>query len=192
VVLLTKAGLVPDADARALEVERHAPGIEVVAIDVVLGVHADAALRLVPRGTTAALVGSSGVGKSTLVNYLIGSEIQGTNAVRSRDDRGVHTTSRRELFRVPGGGVVIDTPGMRELGLWGPGASLEEAFPEITEAALHCKFTDCRHAGEAGCAVQKALGEGRIDPARLASFATLHKELATRERAARDAIRRKP
>lgn len=191
VVLLTKAGLVPDAGSRVLEVEKHAPGVEVIAVDVVLGIRAEAPAALIPIGVTAAVVGSSGVGKSTLVNHLLGSDVQGTRAVRTRDDRGVHTTSRRELFRVPGGGVVIDTPGMRELGLWGAGATLEESFPEIAEAALRCKFTDCRHAGEIGCAVEAAVREGAIDPARLVSFTTLRKELAPGDRGARDAIRRK-
>ncbi|HTJ80239.1 MAG TPA: ribosome small subunit-dependent GTPase A [Polyangiaceae bacterium] len=189
-VLLTKAGLVADADAKVAEVRAHCPGIDVAAVDVVLGVNADLPRALVPPGTTAALVGSSGVGKSTLVNHLLGATVAATRAVRDRDDRGVHTTSRRELFRVEGGGVVIDTPGMRELGM-SRETSLDEAFPEIVHEALSCKFTDCRHATEAGCAVKRAIAEGRIEARRLASFEALRLEQTERSSSARDAIRRK-
>jgi len=190
-VLLTKAGLVTDAAEKLGLVRAHAPSVDAAFVDVVLGVHADLPRTLVPLGVTAALVGSSGAGKSTLVNYLVGTTVASTRAVRDRDDRGVHTTSRRELFRIDSGGVVIDTPGMRELGLRAE-TSLDEAFPEIAAAALRCKFSNCGHATEAGCAVKAAITAGELEAHRLARYRALSLEQLGRASGPRDAIRRKP
>lgn len=126
---------------------------------------------------TAVFLGSSGVGKSTLTNQLLGEDRQKTNPTRE-DDRGRHTTSHRELFLVPTGGVIIDTPGIRELQLWGEEGSLEAVFPDIVELALKCKFRNCQHGSkEQGCAVQKALSEGKLSYRRLESYLKLRQEL---------------
>lgn len=163
VVLLTKAGLCEERDLRTLDVERVAGPIPVHAIDVLLNIAPEAARAYVPRGTTAALLGSSGVGKSTLTNYLLGDERIRTNPVRARDQRGQHTTTHRELFFIPGGGALVDTPGMRELRLWADASALDEAFADVAELARGCRFRDCRHAGEPGCAVRDALPGERLE-----------------------------
>jgi ribosome biogenesis GTPase len=123
------------------------------------------------------LLGSSGVGKSTIVNALLGAERLETGAVREADARGRHTTTRRELVALPGGALLIDTPGMRELQLWGDEGSASAAFPEIVALAAACRFGDCRHEREPGCAVAAALEEGTLDPARFESWRKLQKEL---------------
>ncbi|MCB9751311.1 MAG: ribosome small subunit-dependent GTPase A [Myxococcales bacterium] len=181
VVLLTKAGaLAPgeldDARARAAAA---APGVAVHTVDVVTGLNAALPGRLA-AGHTVALVGSSGVGKSTLVNHLLGASRMPTRAVRSRDHRGQHTTTHRELLWLPGprGGAIIDTPGMRELGVWAPQEAIDEVFPELDALARGCRFGDCQHAREPGCAVQEALAAGALDGARLEAWRALGRERA--------------
>ena len=129
------------------------------------------------RGRTIALLGSSGVGKSTLVNGLLGMERQATAAVREADDRGRHTTTSRELVALPGGGLVIDTPGLREVQLWLDEDALAAGFADVEAAAQRCRFRDCRHEGEPGCAVAEALASGSLDPGRLESYRKLQREL---------------
>jgi ribosome biogenesis GTPase len=124
-----------------------------------------------------ALLGSSGVGKSTLVNRLLGYERQRTHTVREGDDRGQHTTTHRELIALPAGAFLIDTPGLREIQLWAGAESLDEAYGDITELARGCRFRDCTHAGEPGCAVTRAVADGRLDPDRLRSHEKLAREL---------------
>lgn len=177
VVLLTKAGLVPDASARREEVAAVAPGVDVHAIDVKSGIATDAPGRYLGVGVTAALLGSSGVGKSTLANFLLGREAASTREVRAHDSRGKHTTSRRELYLLSEGGVIIDTPGMRELAPWAETDALEGSFSDLIELASRCQFGDCRHASEPGCAVRKAADGGEVDPERLRAFLALHAEL---------------
>ena len=178
VVLLTKAALSVTVDARVAEVIGIAPGVEVFAIDVPSGIAADTPRKFLGHGKTAALLGSSGVGKSTLANFLLGtSEIQ-TGPVRERDGRGKHTTARRELFPLPGGGALIDTPGMRELSLWAEPIALDQSFSDIAVLADGCRFRDCGHAEEPGCAVRAALEVGSLDPGRFASYLALRRELA--------------
>jgi ribosome biogenesis GTPase / thiamine phosphate phosphatase len=128
-----------------------------------------------------ALLGSSGVGKSTLVNRLLGREKQKTRAVRAADQRGRHTTSHRELIPLPGGALLLDTPGLRELQLWSDGVGLEAAFEDVHGLSSTCRFTDCRHGSEPGCAVRAAVAEGRLDPSRLDSFLKLQGELRALE-----------
>ena len=179
VVLLTKAGLVDDAEERVAEIETITFGVPVHAIDVVSGIGAELPRRYLEAGTTAVLVGSSGVGKSTLLNHLIGSERVRTAPVREHDDRGRHTTTRRELWLVPpDAGAIIDTPGMRELKLWAAPESLDAAFPEIQELAACCRFRDCEHAREPGCAVRGAVEKGLLPAERLESFRRLGREIA--------------
>lgn len=128
------------------------------------------------RGETVSLIGSSGVGKSTLLNRILGEDAQRTAAVRESDDRGRHTTTHRELFVTPEGALVIDTPGMRELAVWDGEESLAEAFADIEELALSCQFRDCRHQKEPGCAVLEAVAEGTLPTERLESYRKLHRE----------------
>ncbi|MEA2691164.1 MAG: ribosome biosis GTPase / thiamine phosphate phosphatase, partial [Acidobacteriota bacterium] len=130
-----------------------------------------------PAGATVGLLGSSGVGKSTLVNRILGGEVQRTNEVREGDDRGRHTTTRRELFPTPWGGLVLDTPGMRELQLWDAGEGVEAAFSDVETLAQGCRFRDCRHQGEPGCAVGAAVADGTLDPERFASYRKLEREV---------------
>jgi ribosome biogenesis GTPase / thiamine phosphate phosphatase len=178
VVLLTKAGLVADADARVMEAERMAPGAPVHAIDVIAGIAADVPATFVESGKTAALLGSSGAGKSTLANFMLGSGRIRTGPVREHDGRGKHTTARRELFPLPEGGALIDTPGMRELLPWAEPEALEHSFSEIATLAVDCRFRDCSHRGEPGCAVRAAIDAGDLDLERLASYVALRRDLA--------------
>jgi len=180
-IVLTKADLVDDAEPTLAEVRANAPGVDVLAVSTLTGVGiADIAARLKP-GATAALLGSSGVGKSTLGNALLGAERQRTADVRA-DGAGRHTTTHRELIDLPGGASLIDTPGMRELQLWTAGDGLESTFDDITELANECRFGDCAHRSEPGCAVRTAIERGELDPARLVSWNDLRRELAYLER----------
>jgi ribosome biogenesis GTPase len=158
--------------------ERRAPGIAVVPIGARDGTGLDGLSRWLARGRTVAVVGSSGVGKSTLVNRLLGEDRVQTSAVRTSDGRGRHTTTRRELYRVAGGALVVDTPGMRELTPWGGADAADAAFADIATAATGCRFRDCAHDGEPGCAVLAAVRAGRIDPDRLENKKRLDRELA--------------
>lgn len=185
VVLLTKAGLVKNADALREQALAVSPGIDVHAIDVVDGISADAPRRYLGEGITAAVVGSSGAGKSTLVNHLLGEDHMRTGSVREHDDRGRHTTSHRELIRLACGGAIIDTPGLRELGLWADAGAVDTAFPDVVELASGCKYRDCLHGTEPGCGVQQAVVEGRLPATRLASYLALGRELSGKNRGAR-------
>lgn len=128
-------------------------------------------------GVTVGLVGSSGVGKSTLTNWLLGARVQDISAIRDDDERGRHTTTHRQLFVLPQGGALIDTPGMREFALWGEDAELDAGFDDIEALAGGCRFVDCQHQGQPGCAIERALANGELDPARLEHFFKLRREL---------------
>ena len=175
VVLLTKADL--RADARAHSAPLAALGVDVVLTSAVTGEGLEALAPYLAPGRTAALLGSSGVGKSTLINALLGDDRLATREVR-RDGIGRHTTVARELMRIPGRGLIIDTPGLRELQLWDADEGLGGAFADIEELAASCRFRDCRHAVEPGCAVRAAIDAGTLDPSRLASRERLQRELA--------------
>jgi len=177
VVLLTKADLAPDADDVAADVHAAAPGVAVVCVSTVTGVGLATMRELQAPGGTLALIGSSGSGKSTLVNALVGAPVLRTRPIRE-DGRGRHTTVRRELVVLPSGGCVIDTPGLRVVGLFDSGAGLETAFADIAALAGRCRFTDCGHASEPGCAVLEALDRGVLTPRRLASWRKLRREQA--------------
>src|SRR5262249_4319299 len=131
---------------------------------------------------TVALVGSSGAGKSTLINRLLGRDRQQTTEVRESDSRGRHTTTHRQLFKMPTGAMLIDTPGLRELALWSGEDSIDGTFPEIEELASQCRYADCSHEGEIDCAVQTALGDGRLDPGRFEGFRKVRNEARYMER----------
>ena len=182
VIVLNKADVAVDLDHRLLEVESIAPAVPIVVLSALTGDHvADLAPFLQP-GHTAVVLGSSGVGKSTLVNTLLGEERQVTAAVRGDDSRGRHTTTHRELFELPGGAQLIDTPGIRALEVAGADVGVEVAFDDIADLASTCRFSDCRHEGEPGCAVRAAVDDGRLTSDRLAGHRKLERELAHAER----------
>jgi ribosome biogenesis GTPase len=176
VVVLTRADLVEDPAAFAAEAARLRPGLPVEAVNALDPATLDGVRGWATPGTTLALLGSSGVGKTTLLNTLAGHAVQDTGAARADDDRGRHTTTHRSLHRIPGGAWVLDSPGMRELGLVDAGAGVRAAFPEIDALAPHCRFADCGHDGEPGCAVQAAIDAGTLDADRLARFRKLERE----------------
>lgn len=181
VVLLNKADLDPEAETRRAEIERLAAGVPVLVTAAKQGQGLPALERWLSPGRTVALLGSSGVGKSTIVNRLLGREKQKTQEVREADRRGRHTTSHRELIALPGGALLLDTPGLREIQLWAEGSGLQTAFLDLQELAAGCRFSDCSHGNEPGCAVRAAVAEGRLDPARLESFLKLQAELRALE-----------
>jgi ribosome biogenesis GTPase / thiamine phosphate phosphatase len=181
VIVLTKTDLCPAVELRVLEVEAIAFGVAVHPISSVTGDGLDLVRSYLAPGRTVALLGSSGVGKSTLVNTLAGEEILATQEIRA-DGEGRHTTSHRQLVLLPEGGLVLDTPGMRELQLWESADGLEETFEDVAELAVRCRFTDCAHRTEPGCAIQAALDDGSLPFGRWASYQKLQRELAHLER----------
>jgi len=176
IVVLNKADDCADVAARVAEVERIAAGIPIFAVSARTGDGLDALDTFLAPGQTIVLLGSSGVGKSTLVNHFLRRDAQAVQAVRASDSRGRHTTTSRELFALPGGALLIDTPGLRELQLWGATEGVEQTFSDIEELARQCKYGNCGHTSEPGCAVQAAIAEGRLDAARLESQRKLQRE----------------
>ncbi|HEY2373128.1 MAG TPA: ribosome small subunit-dependent GTPase A [Gaiellaceae bacterium] len=175
-IVLTKADRLEDPWALVAEVEAVALGVPVHVVSAVTGQGCDALRSRLRDGVTAVLIGSSGVGKSTLVNRWVGRELMATKETREDDDEGRHTTTHRELIELPGGGLIIDTPGIRELQLWDSGG-LEEAFADVEELAAACRFNDCSHGTEPGCAVKSALASGELSGERYASWQKLQREL---------------
>jgi ribosome biogenesis GTPase len=175
-VVLTKADLCDDPLAMLLEAEQVALGVPAHVVSNVTGEGLDElATHLVPAKTVA-LLGSSGVGKSSLVNRLLDDEVQATKEL-AEDGTGRHTTTARQLFRLPGGAMLVDTPGLREVQLWDADDGINEAFADVDELAADCRFNDCAHRREPGCAVQAAIDEGRLPRQRLQSYRALQREL---------------
>ncbi len=180
VIVLTKADLCPERERDALKarIEAVALGVPVHAVSAVTGEGLDRLRESFTPGQTAALLGSSGAGKSSLVNALAGAPLMTIQAIREHDARGRHTTTHRQLVLLPDGRLVLDTPGMRELGLWEADAGVAATFADIEALAQRCRFGDCAHAAEPGCAVQAALADGSLDRGRWRSWAKLQRELA--------------
>ncbi len=176
VVVLTKADLSADPEAARSAVESVAPGADVLAMNALSGEGVAPLLAYVSDHRTAVLLGPSGAGKSTLVNALLGEQRQATREVRLSDGRGRHATVARELIQVPGGGVLIDTPGLRELGLTGSEEGITATFPDIERVSRSCHFRDCAHTDEPGCAVRTAVESGALPPERLGSDQKLVRE----------------
>jgi ribosome biogenesis GTPase len=177
VILLSKADLCPGVEERRREAEAVAPGVPVHVVSAPRGEGMGAVRSYLDEGRTVAFLGSSGVGKTTLINRLLGEERFGTAPVRAHDDRGRHTTTHRELIPLPGGGLAIDTPGLREIQLWSGDEGLDRAFDDVQSLALACRFSDCAHEHEPGCSVLQAAADGRLPAARLESYRKLRKEL---------------
>jgi len=189
IVILTKLDLCQDADAAVARAREGAPFVDLLVVSAKVGVGMEILAGRLAEGTTAVLLGPSGVGKSTLANRLLGEEQLAVAEVREGDRKGRHTTTFRELFVLPSGACLIDTPGVRELGLSLDPEAVGAAFPEIEEAALRCFYGDCRHETEPGCAVQEAVDLEHLNAGRLGSFLRLRREAENLERR-RDSSRR--
>jgi ribosome biogenesis GTPase / thiamine phosphate phosphatase len=175
-LVLTKADLCDDPLALLLEAEQVAVGVPAHVISNVTGEGLDELASYLGPAQTVALLGSSGVGKSTLANRLLGHEAQPTKGL-AEDGTGRHTTTARQLLRLPGGALLVDTPGLREVQLWGADEGIDQAFADVDDLAANCRFNDCAHKEEPGCAVQEAIDEGRLPRERLQSYRALQREL---------------
>jgi ribosome biogenesis GTPase len=182
VVVLNKADLATDLESDLAAIAHVAPATPVLAMSALTGDGLGALAEHLAPGVTICLLGSSGVGKSTIANALLGSDRQVVRAARADDDRGRHTTTARELFALPSGALLIDTPGLRAVGVWDDGGALDDVFSDVERLAAGCRFRDCRHAGEPGCAVDAAVAHGDLDAGRLAAMRKLERELDSLER----------
>lgn len=182
VVILTKTDLVDNPSSMIEDVRKLGPDLIVHAVSSRSGDGIEALKSLLVPGSTSVMLGSSGVGKSTLINKLFGEDVAKTGEVRDDDDKGRHTTTSRHLLRSASGALMIDTPGMRELQIWADGLGLETVFNDIEEMALRCKFSDCKHAKEPGCRIRAALELGELSADRLESYRKLQRETAAQRR----------
>jgi ribosome biogenesis GTPase len=189
-VILNKADIYSDAAGRVVEVQTHCPAVPIYLTSARDQIGLEAIRKLIGPGVTAAFVGSSGVGKSTLINALLGEERMATGEVRARDGRGCHITTHRQLILLPDGGLLLDTPGMRELQLLDD-EGIQTVFSDIDEMAAQCRFRDCRHDSEPGCAVKQAVALGQIPAERLEHYLKLEREAHSFELRHNEHLRRK-
>ena len=178
VIVLNKSDVCEAPQTKMREMERVAMGVSVCAVSAKTGQGFDELGKYLACGQTIVLLGSSGVGKSTIVNRLLGRSIQEVQEVRESDSRGRHTTTAREIFALPSGALLMDTPGLRELQLWDADEGISQTFSDVESLAERCRFGNCRHHGEPGCAVQAAIEAGELDTARLENWRKLQRELA--------------
>ena len=176
VIVLTKADLTDDYLPYILEVSRAAPGVKTCIVSARTGYGMEELSSYLQKGKTLVLLGSSGVGKSSMVNALAGEEIMNVSGIREDDSKGRHTTTHRELIMLRNGAMIIDTPGMRELGMWDVTEGLSDAFADVEELARGCRFRDCRHENEPGCAVRRAMESGALDKGRFESYKKIKAE----------------
>lgn len=176
VIILTKSDLVPNAQEYVEQVENIAFGVDVYAISCNTKEGLDNIQKYFSKGNTIVFLGSSGVGKSTLMNTLYGKEIMKTSEIREKDSRGKHTTTSRNLIMLPNGAMIIDTPGMRELGMWNAEAGISETFKDIEELTKMCKFSDCTHTNEPGCKIREAIENGELSEERFEKYLSLKRE----------------
>lgn len=189
VVVLTKTDLCDSVEDKLLEACEVVPGVEVFAVSALMKDGLAPLDKYLKAETTIALFGASGVGKSTLINTLAGDEVMKVNRVRHGDDRGTHTTTHREMIFIGDGIGLIDTPGMRELGIWDDGSGVDQTFSEIRDLAGQCQFKDCQHDKEPGCAIKEALASGDLDKERYESYLKLKKEARFIERKSKQKLR---
>lgn len=181
-IILSKADLCQDIDEKLCEVEKIAPGVPIHVVSSYTMKGLEELSRYLVEGKTIVFLGSSGVGKSTLVNKLVGHDVQRVQDISRIEDKGRHTTTSRELIALESGAMLIDTPGMRELQLWDGEGGIGEVFPDIEKIAVNCRFKDCTHNGEPGCAVSEAIAVGSIDEDRLKSYNRMQLEIQRFER----------
>lgn len=177
IIVLNKIDLVEEPAVIKEKVKEIIPGVQIILTNAIKGIGITNIKNILKVGQTGVFTGSSGVGKSSIINFLLGEQILRTNEVSNSVHKGKHTTARREMLIIPGGGIVIDTPGMREFQLWKAESGLNKIFDDIESIALKCRFTDCTHTSEKGCAVINALEEGIINQEKLNSYRKLQKEM---------------
>lgn len=190
VVILTKLDLVEDCTEQLREIERYCMGVYVCAVSAKSGEGLDGLSEFIRPGKTIVFLGSSGIGKSSLVNALAGEEVMAVNTIREDDSKGRHTTTHRQLIMLPCGAMIIDTPGMRELGMWDVSGGLEQAFEDVERFLGKCRFSDCSHETEPGCAIKAAIEDGSLSRERWDSYRKLKVEAKSAEAVA-DIRRRK-
>jgi len=177
ITVLNKADVCPDVKGRIKQVESIALGVAVHAVSAEENEGLDVLYQYLSNDRTVAFLGSSGVGKSTIINSLLGTDRLKVDAVREYDNKGRHTTSYRQMILLPNGGIVIDTPGMREIQIWGDEQGLRKTFEDIEELATQCRFRDCRHQSEPGCAIRQAIEDGTVDTGRFRNYLKQKREL---------------